>query len=204
MRSFFLLSLGLLLYGCSIPSGPLEGQPWITHICPQGANDYKPGHQLAQQNAGAGYDFSFVILGNDWYDPDLLGEEAKDWLKAGGVSYYGTARPGTYAKNHLSALVAFRMVKDRKFEVCAYVNDVRGDFRFDGVRAVPVGDTVHVKYRLRDDQAVFVLTHRGKSITSTFKDFESAGRQVSVGPWHGGSVPAPVPTGMRTRISWIK
>jgi hypothetical protein len=30
----------------------------------------------------------------------------------------------------------------------------------------------------------------------TFNNFKSAGRQVSVGPWHGGSSPAPVKTGV--------
>ncbi|MEM9528512.1 MAG: hypothetical protein AAGA31_18000 [Bacteroidota bacterium] len=203
MRSLILFSSFILLAGCNIPHGPLEKQPWVTHRCPAGQKNYSPGHQLAQQSLTKGYDFSFVISADDWYDPNLLGKEAKDWLKAGGVSYFSYARPNTYAKNRLSALVAFRMTAGQTYEACAYVNDANGSFRFDDIRKVPVGDTIHVQYRLVEESAVFNLTHRGKTIISTFNNFEHANRQVSVGPWHGGSLPAPVPTSIQTRISWI-
>ncbi|MEM9259693.1 MAG: hypothetical protein AAGA62_08605 [Bacteroidota bacterium] len=203
MRGLILLLFPVLLVGCRIPNGPLAEQPWVTHSCPPGSKNYSPGHRLAQQSVTEGYDFSFVISADDWYAPELLGKEAKDWLKAGGVSYFSLARPGTYAKNRLSALVAFRMTANRTYEACAYVNDAEGNFRFDGVRKLPVGDTIHVQYRLIENSAVFNITHRGKTITSTFNNFEHANRQLSVGPWHGGSLPAPVPTRIQTRISWI-
>lgn len=180
-----------------------QDERWRHHTCAPGEKDYNPGHALALQKKTSGYDVDLTIGPEDWYDPAPIGREAKDWLKAAGVSYLNVWRPATYAKNHLSALVGFRMRPDQQFEVCAYVNDLAGGHRFDGVVLAAVGDTVSVGFRLEGDTAKFVLTHRGKRVEVAFPDFMSVGRQVGVGPWHGGTLPAPFATGIGTRFRWV-
>lgn len=192
-KLLYLLLLASLLH---LPLQAQSAAAWAYHECEAGDKDYDPGHPLAQQRKAAGYEFSFTISPEDWYDPVLLGREANDWLKAAGVSYFAWFRASTWAKNHLSALVGFRMKPDRRFEVCAYVNDLAGGHRFDGVVNATVGDTVRVVYQLTEDVARYTLYHKGKATEVSFDGFASAGRQVSVGPWHGGSSPAPVRTGI--------
>lgn len=203
-KSFFiLLAFALIAFGSYQLIAQGTGD-WQYHQCLPGDKNYAPGHDLALSRKSAGYDVELTIGADDWYDPKILGREAKDWLKAAGVSYLSIWRPGTYAKNHLSALVGFRMKPDRKFEVCAYVNDLEGGHDFDGVVSASLGDTVSVSFRLEGDVAKFVLLHKGKTSKAIFPNFESAGRQVGVGPWHGGSSPAPVTTGITTCFEWME
>ena len=190
------LFLFLLLMIFQSPLQAQTGDNWTHHACNAGNKDYDAGHPLAQQRKAAGYEFVFTIKPEDWYNPKVLGREANDWLKAAGVSYFAWFRASTWPKNHLSALVGFRMKANQRFEVCAYVNDLAGGHRFDGVVNAAVGDTVRVVYRLEKDIAHYTLLHGGKTTEVSFNDFESANRQVSVGPWHGGSSPAPVRTGI--------
>lgn len=194
MKSPLLLSLFFALL--IIPTWAQAQNNWTYHDCDAGDKDYDSGHPLAQQRKAAGYEFVFTIKPEDWYDPTVLGREANDWLKAAGVSYFAWFRASTWPKNHLSALVGFRMKAAQRFEVCAYVNDLAGGHRFDGVINAAVGDTVRIVYRLDEDIARYTLSHKNKTIEVAFDGFESASRQVSVGPWHGGSSPAPVRTGV--------
>lgn len=194
MKSPLFLSLFFALL--IIPTSAQAQNNWTYHECEAGDKDYDSGHPLAQQRKSSGYQFAFTIKPEDWYDPKVLGREAKDWLKAAGVSYFAWFRTSTWPKNHLSALVGFRMKADQRFEVCAYVNDLSGGHRFDGVVNAAVGDTVLVTYQLEATTAHYTLLHNGKTTKVSFPDFESASRQVSVGPWHGGSSPAPVKTGV--------
>jgi len=203
-ESLFIIAAIILI---TIGSDRLLGQDsstWQYHQCLPGEKDYDPGHDLDLGRKSAGYDVALTIGADDWYDPVVLGQEANDWLKAAGVSYLSIWRPGTYAKNHLSALVGFRMRPGQQFEVCAYVNDLEGGHEFDGVVNASVGDTVRVSFRLEGETAKYILTHKGKVTKVEFSNFESAGRQVGVGPWHGGSSPAPKATGITTRFLWVE
>lgn len=172
------------------------------HTCEKGSKDYVPGHGLKLKFAATGFDFEFSISAQDWYDPVLLGKEAKDWLKAGGVSYLSLFRPNTWPKNHLSALVGFRMLPNQRFEACAYVNDLEGNHRVDAIIDAAVGQTIFVQFRRRGKQAKYILSYQGKETLASFNDFDSAGFQVAVGPWHGGTLPAPVKTGIQTSLGW--
>jgi len=203
-KSFFAFAVICLIATGSYRILAQNNGAWQYHRCAFEAKDYRPGHKLSLGKRSAGFDVDLTIGPEDWYDPEELGREAKDWLKAAGVSYLSFWRPGTYAKNHLSALVGFRMKPGRRFEVCAYTNDLEGGHKADGIVSAAVGDTVRITYRLEGKTAEYVLIHQEKIIKVTFPGFESAGRQVNVGPWHGGSVPAPVATGISTRFRWVE
>jgi hypothetical protein len=187
----------LILLLLTIIKMPIQAQDnWTYHQCKASNKNYSPGHGLGLKRKADGYEFSFTIKPEDWYDPKVLENEAKDWLKAAGVSYFSFFRPATWAKNHLSALIGFRMKANQRFEVCAYVNDLAGGHRFDGVVDAAVGDIVRVTYRLKGNVAYYGLIHDGKVTSVSFKNFANAKAQISVGPWHGGSSPAPVRTGV--------
>ena len=188
----------LLPLGIALALSPTLAGQWAHHRCAAGDKDYDPGHGLAQQRPTAGYDLALTVGPEDWYDPTPLGRDALDWLKAAGVSYFNWFSPGSWAKNRRSALVGFRMLTGRRYEVCAYVNDPEGGFRYDGVQTLAVGDTVRVRYRLDGDTAAYELTGPAGSTKVSFPDFTAGSRQVNVGPWHGGSLPAPQDTGLWT------
>ena len=101
------------------------GAQWTHHTCPAGEKDYTPGHGLATQQPSAGYTVLLTVGDEDWYDPTPLGRDAKDWLKAAGVSYFNWFSPRSWRKNYRSALVGFRMLPGRRWEACAYVKDRR-------------------------------------------------------------------------------
>ncbi|NJC26241.1 hypothetical protein [Neolewinella antarctica] len=197
----------LFLSGWSVPTYAQNNvhpaESWTTHTCGEGKKDYSPGHTTGWGEAGTGYDLALVITDEAWYDPAPLGRDAKDWLKAAGVSYYSFWRPTTWPKNHLSALVGFRMLADRQYEACAYVNDAEGGFKFGGETVAAVGDTVYVSLRVLANVATYRISCQGKTQKIAFENFAAAGRHVAVGPWHGGSLPAPAPTSLRTSFRWV-
>lgn len=165
--------------------------------------DYDPGHRLRLRSRTLGYELAFTIGPNDWYDPEVLGNDGKDWLKAGGVSYLRTLSPGTWPKNRLSALVGFRMSAGRTYEVAAFVNDRDGGRRINGITRLAIGDTANVSYRLREDACVYTIRANDQRRTYRFEEVKAAAQQVAVGPWHGGTSPAPVTTGVWTKFSYI-
>ena len=169
---------------------------FVRHVCPAGGKDYAPGHPGGTSAPHAGYTLRLTIGSDDWYDPTPLGRDAKDWLKAAGVSYFNWFSPGSWPKNHRSALVGFRMLPEERWQVCAYVNDAEGGFTYDGVLTLAAGDTVTVTYRYLDGAAVYSLAAGKQQVAARFENFVRGSREVNVGPWHGGSLSAPVGTGL--------
>lgn len=163
-----------------------------------------PGHGLQLKRPTSGFDLTMTIASEDWYDPTPLGSDAADWLKAAGVSYFNYFNLGSWAKNRRSALVGFRMLPKERYQVCAYVNDAEGKFTYEGVLTLAVGDTVRVRYRLAEGTASYELTAPGQREKVSWSGFTSGSRQVNVGPWHGGSLPAPVPTAIRTDFRLVE
>lgn len=182
---------------------PVGNQDWTAHTVQQGGKDYKPGHGLGFQKMTDGFDLSVVIDSSSWYNPDTLGSDATDWLKAGGVSYLNLTSPALWPKNHLSALVGFRMLPDSSYETAAYVNYEDGGFEYGLTAKVVLGDTVTYKYRYRDGAAWFNLHHEKMHKDTSFSKMPYARYQVSVGPWHGGTAKAPKQTTIKTKLTHI-
>lgn len=173
------------------------------HVCPAGAKDYDPGHATPSRRPGAGYELTLTVPPEGWYDPTQLPpRDRKDWLKAGGVSYYDFWKPGTWPKNRRSALVGFRMFADRQWQACAYVNDAEGGFTYGATTTLAVGDTLRVRCTIDDGLVNYTLTTDEGRQTATFEDFTDAPRWTAVGPWHGGSVAAPERTTLFARMAW--
>ncbi len=196
MHYYFLLLISLL--------GPQLFAQATVHRCEAGDMNYAPGHPTSAQRQTGGYDLTVLVRPEDWYDPSVLGRDAKDWLKAGGVSYYSIWRPGTWPKNRLSALVGFRMRADRRYQICAYVNDRAGKWRIEGITELPVGEPVTVKYRYSGGTATFDIITAAGARSYAFPEVEVATYQLAVGPWHGGTSAAPVGTGMVAEQKYVE
>lgn len=196
--AIMVLGAGLSVYSVAAHlQTPPSAAEWVYHRVEAGKKDYQPGHSLGLGRRIAGYDLGVSIAQEDWYDPTQSGRDGADWLKAGGISYFSLFRPRTYPKNHLSALVGFRMTADTAFQVCTYVNDLSGRHTTALETVVELGDTVWIKYLQLDSLAQFQVNYGGEKRLITLP-LETASRRVAVGPWHGGSVAAPEGTGVWT------
>lgn len=188
--------------GCVMLRSYANDRPWTTHTVSEGAKDYSPGHKLGVQPMTTGYDIEISVPVEAWYDPSQLGEDKKDWLKAGGVSYFSLLGPQTWPKNHDSALVGFRMLSDSAWQYCAYVNDVNGKHYTGLETTAKLGDTVTVKYRYEDGLAYFWTDYPRLNDWTNRIGWNNY--QVSVGPWHGGTADAPIETYIVTQLKYIR
>lgn len=91
---------------------------------------------------------------------------------------------------------------DSTWQVCAYLNDLAGNFHVGLITDVELGDTVRVAYRYQEGEAYYSMDYKGRSEWTM--PLAWAKRQIAVGPWHGGTSPAPVATSIMTQQNYVR
>ena len=205
----FLLQVFLIVTVSQLPAQkPVESTEELRpHLVEAGDHDYAPGHGFSLNRRVIGFDFAFSLPETAWFDPSddgPLGNDGKDWNKAGGISYLSLWRPATYPKNRSAALVGIRPAPEPGiFEVCAYTNAADGSWETGNMLAFSAGDTVFVSARIVKGKVSYRITTPLASETTEHR-LEPLTYAVPVGPWFGGNRESPIGHRIFTRLVMVE
>lgn len=169
----------------------------------KGKHKYRPGYKLGIGWTKYGYSISYCFPNEAWKPPRLnaQGENAEQWSKLGGVSFFNGWPWTWWPPNARTALVAFRPSKLKNhFEIAAYVNHKTWLWEVQPLLTAPAESEGLVRVLgMRNGDWGWTNTHEGKEAHATIpvkaQDF-----QFNISPWYGGQKPAHITHQIKTEM----